>query len=470
MALTVYNDLTKEKEKFVPIEKGKVRFYVCGPTVYDFFHIGNARPFVVFDVCRRYLEYCGYEVKYIQNFTDLDDKLIKRAAETGVTVPEIAERYIAEYYDDADALGIKRATVNPRATHEIDAIIEMISTLVKKGHAYEADGSVYFDVASYPEYGKLSKQSIEELQAGARININERKKQPLDFAIWKSAKSGEPAWKSPWGEGRPGWHIECSAMSTKYLGKNIDFHGGGSDLIFPHHENEIAQSECANGCKFVNYWMHNAFLTIDREKMSKSLGNFMTVREVRKQYSPKVLRYFLLSAHYRSPISFSREGLDQAQSALERLNNCYADLSFALGNCRDGETDETLRAALTKAKEGFSSSMDDDFNTAGALGEIFEFVRAVNVHLTERSDMDRETLENSKNFLDGVNTIMGIFEELSKISSEVADKDIEKLLTERSVARKAKDFARSDAIRSKLASRGIIIEDTPQGTRWKKQI
>lgn len=468
MALTVYNDLTRGKEKFVPIEEGKVRFYVCGPTVYDFFHIGNARPFVVFDVCRRYLEYCGYEVKYIQNFTDIDDKLIKRAAETGLTVPELAERYIAEYYDDADALGIKRATANPRATREIDAIIGMISALVEKGHAYESDGGVYFDVASFPEYGKLSKQSIEELQAGARIDVDERKKQPLDFALWKTAKPGEPSWRSPWGEGRPGWHIECSAMSTKYLGRNIDFHGGGSDLIFPHHENEIAQSECANGCQFVNYWLHNAFLTIDREKMSKSLGNFMTVREVRKKYSPKVLRYFLLSAHYRSPINFSKEGLDQAQSALERLNNCYADLLFALGSRRAGGPDETLRAALAKAKEGFTASMDDDFNTAGALGEIFELVRAVNVHLTERGDMDREALEASKEFIDGVNAVMGIFAEQSETGSEA--EDIEKLLAERSAARKAKDFARSDAIRDELAARGITIEDTPQGTRWKKQI
>jgi len=332
MSLVVYNDLTRKKEPFEPIEKGKVRFYVCGPTVYDFFHIGNARPFVLFDLFRRYLEATGYEVTFVQNFTDIDDKMIRRANEMGITVPELAERFIAEYFEDADALGIKRADVHPRATHEIEEIIKIVKTLIEKGHAYEKEGDVYFSVVSFPEYGKLSKQSIDELVSGARIEVDERKNNPLDFALWKASKPGEPFWESPWGNGRPGWHIECSAMSTKYLGDSIDIHGGGSDLVFPHHENEIAQSECASWCQFVKYWLHNAYIMIDKEKMSKSLGNFMTVRDIRNKFNPLVLRYFLLSAHYRSPINFSKEGLDQAQSALERINNCYADLNFAVAN------------------------------------------------------------------------------------------------------------------------------------------
>lgn len=362
MSLTVYNDLTRKKETFVPVEPGKVRFYVCGPTVYNFFHIGNARPFVLFDVFRRYLESIGYEVTYVQNFTDIDDKMINRANEMGITVAELAEKYIAEYYADADALGIRRATVNPRATHEIPAIIDIIEKLIEKGHAYEADGDVYFSVPSFPEYGKLSKQSLEELNAGARIEVDERKKSPLDFALWKAAKPGEPFWESPWGKGRPGWHIECSAMSTKYLGKTIDIHGGGSDLIFPHHENEIAQSECANDAQFVKYWLHNAYLLIDKEKMSKSLGNFLTVRDAREKISPLVLRFFLMSVHYRSPLNFSQEGLDHAKAALERLNNCRTDMLFALDNRPAGEADAALREAVKTAQEGFTESMDDDLH------------------------------------------------------------------------------------------------------------
>ncbi len=469
MALVVYNDLTRKKEEFVPIEKGKVRFYVCGPTVYDFFHIGNARPFVVFDVFRRYLEHCGYEVKYVQNFTDIDDKMIKRANEMGITVPQLAEQYISEYYKDADALGINRATVNPRATHEIEEIIKIVSILIEKGHAYEADGDVYFDVQSFPEYGKLSKQSIDELQSGARIDIDERKKQPLDFALWKASKPGEPFWESPWGKGRPGWHIECSAMSTKYLGETIDFHGGGSDLIFPHHENEIAQSECSCGCRFVNYWVHNAFLTIDKEKMSKSLGNFMTVRDIRQKFNPLVLRYFLMSAHYRSPINFSKEGLEQAQSALERLANCRSDMKFAMTNRTSGEKDTVLEEALTAAENGMNDSMDDDFNTAGALGSIFEAVRAVNVHLTEHAECDMASLKKAEAFFETVQKIFGLFPS-DAADSEGENAEIDALLVERTEARKAKNFKRSDEIRDLLASRGITIEDTPQGPRWKKQL
>ncbi|MBR4400153.1 MAG: cysteine--tRNA ligase [Synergistes sp.] len=466
MALSVYNDLTRKKEPFVPLEEGKVRFYVCGPTVYNFFHIGNARPFVIFDVFRRYLESLGYDVSFVQNFTDVDDKMIKRANEEGISVSELAERFIAEYYRDADALGINRATVNPRATHEIAAIIDIIKRLIEKGHAYETEGDVYFSVDSFSEYGKLSRQSIEELMAGARIDVDERKRSPLDFALWKAAKPGEPFWESPWGKGRPGWHIECSAMSTKYLGKTIDIHGGGSDLIFPHHENEIAQSECANDTQFVKYWLHNAYLLIDKEKMSKSLGNFLTVRDVTQKVNPLVLRFFLMSVHYRSPLNFSAEGLEHAKGAVERLNNCYRDLLFALENRKAGTEDASLREALKANEEGFTQSMDDDFNTAGAFGYIFEAVRAVNVHMTEHNDIDKEALESAKLFFDKTNKILGYLYQEEKNSGE--DAEIDALVAERSAARKAKDFKRSDEIRDMLAARGILIEDTPQGPRWKR--
>ena len=467
MALAVYNDLTRKKEPFEPIEKGKVRFYVCGPTVYDFFHIGNARPFVLFDVFRRYLESTGYKVIFVQNFTDIDDKMIRRANEMGISVPELAEKFIGEYFEDADSLGIKRATVNPRATHEIDEIIRIVGTLIEKGHAYEKDGDVYFSVVSFPEYGKLSKQGIEELKSGARIEVDERKNDPLDFALWKASKPGEPFWESPWGKGRPGWHIECSAMSTKYLGDSIDIHGGGSDLIFPHHENEIAQSECASGCQFVKYWLHNAYIMIDKEKMSKSLGNFMTVRDIRKRFNPLVLRFCLLSAHYRSPINFSKEGLDQAQSALERINNCYADLKFAAANRRPCQKDNALSAAVEKASLGYTEAMEDDFNTAGALGCVFDVVRAVNVHLTENEGFCEEGIKAARDFLEKVNCVFGFF---SEDHCDDPDEDIDALLEERAEARKYKNFRRSDEIRDMLAEKGIIIEDTPQGARWKRQI
>ena len=466
MALSVYNDLTRTKEKFVPLEEGRVRFYVCGPTVYNFFHIGNARPFVLFDVFRRYLESLGYEVTFVQNFTDIDDKMIRRANEEGTTVAELAERFIAEYYRDADALGIHRATVNPRATQEMPAIIDVIKRLIEKGHAYEIDGDVYFSVESFKDYGRLSKQSVDELMSGARVEVDERKREPLDFALWKGAKPGEPFWESPWGKGRPGWHIECSAMSNKYLGSTIDIHGGGSDLIFPHHENEIAQSECANDAHFVRYWLHNAYLLIDKEKMSKSLGNFLTVRDVRQRVSPLVLRFFLMSVHYRSPLNFSAEGLEHAKGAVERLNNCCTDLIFALENRSAGEKDEALRSALKENEEGFTASMDDDFNTAGAFGFIFENVRAVNVHLSEHEAVDREGLEAAKAFFDKTNDILGYLMKEEKEGGE--DAEIDELVAERSAARKAKNFKRSDEIRDTLAAKGIIIEDTPQGPRWKR--
>ncbi|MEG2183131.1 MAG: cysteine--tRNA ligase [Cloacibacillus sp.] len=468
MSLAVYNDLTRTKEKFVPIEEGKVRFYVCGPTVYNFFHIGNARPFVLFDVFRRYLESIGYKVFYVQNFTDIDDKMIKRANEMGITVAELADEYIKEYFDDADALGVRRATVNPRATHEMQPIIEIVETLIKKGHAYEVEGDVYFNVASFGEYGKLSKQSIDELLSGARIDVDERKQRPLDFALWKAAKPGEPAWESPWGPGRPGWHIECSAMSTKYLGKTIDIHGGGSDLIFPHHENEIAQSECANEMQFVKYWLHNAYLLIDKEKMSKSLGNFLTVRDIRQKVNPLVLRFFLMSSHYRSPLNFSQEGLEQSKAALERLHNCWGDLNFAMENRDAGAADEALAEAATRAWEGFTESMDDDFNTAGAIGNIFDLVRAVNVHLTEHAQIDEKGIARAKEIFEKTNAVLGYLPEDKKADAD--DADIDALVAERTEARKSKNFKRSDEIRDLLAAKGVVIEDTPQGPRWKKTL
>ena len=468
MSLVVYNDLTRTKETFVPIEKGKVRFYVCGPTVYDFFHIGNARPFVLFDIFRRYLESIGYEVFFVQNFTDIDDKMIKRAKELGITVAELGERYIAEYYADADALGIRRATVNPRATHEMQPIIEIVKTLIEKGHAYEVQGDVYFNVASFGEYGKLSKHSLDELLAGARIDVDERKQSPLDFALWKAAKPGEPQWESPWGPGRPGWHIECSAMSTKYLGKTIDIHGGGSDLIFPHHENEIAQSECANEVQFVKYWLHNAYLLIDSEKMSKSLGNFKTVHDIRQKINPIVLRFFLMSAQYRSPLNFSAEGLEQAKAAVSRIHNCWGDLNFALENRTPGEADEALREASKAAFKGFTDSMDDDFNTAGAIGSIFDLVKAVNVHLGEKQAADREGLLEAKECFEKMNGVLGYLPTTEEAESE--DAAIDALVAERVEARKAKNFKRSDEIRDELAAKGIVIEDTPQGPRWKKNL
>jgi cysteinyl-tRNA synthetase len=470
MALSLYNDLTRHKEPFKPIVPGEARFYVCGPTVYDYFHIGNARPFILFDVLRRYLIHLGYRVTYVQNFTDIDDKMINRAREMGITVDELAERFIAAYYEDADALGIRRADVNPRATREIPAILELVSRLVERGYAYEVEGDVYFHVPSFPKYGKLTRQSLDELQSGARVDVDPRKRHPLDFALWKAQKPGEPAWDSPWGPGRPGWHIECSAMAGHHLGETIDIHGGGSDLIFPHHENEIAQSEAANGKPFVHYWVHNGYLMIDREKMSKSLGNFLTAREARKKFPPLAIRLFMLSAHYRSPISFSEEGLLQARAGTERLRNGRAELLFALERRETGSPDETLREAIRKARTDFEVSMEDDFNTAGALGTLFEAIRAVNTHLGARPDMDREGLDSARAFLTVAEEVLGVLgnEEETVDPEGLSDRAVQARIDERNAARRAKDFARSDAIRDELAAGGIILEDTPQGTRFKR--
>ena len=466
MAFAVYNDLTRRKEVFVPQNPGEVRFYVCGPTVYDFFHIGNARPFIVFDVLRRYLEHQGYTVTYVQNFTDVDDKMIRRAAELGISVPELAERFIAAYFEDADALGVRRATVHPRATQEISAILELIQAILDRGHAYVVEGDVYFDVKSYPAYGVLSKQSLEELQSGARVEVDPRKRHPLDFALWKAQKPGEPAWESPWGMGRPGWHVECSAMSRRHLGETLDFHGGGCDLIFPHHENEIAQSEAATGKPFVRYWVHNGYLMIDKEKMSKSLGNFLTAREARKRFSPLAIRLFMLSAHYRSPINFSEEGLMQATAAQERLRNGWTELEFALGHrSASAEPDGALRRMLREGRERFLAALDDDLNTAGAIGVVFDVVKGVNSSLGERPDADLEALGQAKTFFLEVEDILGI---LGVAPEESLEEDVDRLIQERQAARKGRDFARADAIRDELLARGILLEDTPQGPRWKR--
>jgi cysteinyl-tRNA synthetase len=375
----LYNDLTRQKEPFEPLQKGRVGFYTCGPTVYDYFHIGNARPFIVFDALRRFLEKQGYEVVYVQNFTDIDDKMINRAAELGVSVGELADRFIEAYYEDADALGIRRPTVSPKATEHIPEIISLVERILEKGHAYVVDGDVFFDVQSYPGYGKLSKQTLDDLQSGARVDVNPSKRHPLDFVLWKSRKPGEPSWDSPWGKGRPGWHIECSAMAMKYLGETIDIHSGGSDLVFPHHENEIAQAEAATGRPFVRYWIHNGYLMINEEKMSKSLGNFLTARNARKEFPPVAIRLFMLSAHYRSPINFSPENLSQAQSGVQRLRNCWYDLmnaSVVSGN-EENLWKERIKS-VEATREHFDKSLCDDFNTAAAIGHLFEGVRTIN--------------------------------------------------------------------------------------------
>jgi cysteinyl-tRNA synthetase len=470
--MQLYNDLSGSKEPFEPREPGHVTFYTCGPTVYDFFHIGNARPFIVFDVLRRYFESQGLKVTFIQNFTDVDDKMIQRAEQMGITVPELAEKFIAAYYEDADALGIKRATANPRATEEIPAIIGLIRRLIEGGHAYAVDGDVYFEVDTFPQYGKLSKQSLDDLHSGARIEVDERKRQPLDFALWKAQKPGEPAWESPWGMGRPGWHIECSAMATRYLGPTIDIHGGGSDLMFPHHENEIAQSEAANGQPFARFWIHNGYLMIDQEKMSKSLGNFFTVRDVRNEYSAPVIRLFMMSAHYRSPINFSRDTLDQAENAHSRLKNGWAEITFALKtrpcDVVPCETDEELRESIAGARKLFDECMQDDFNTAGAIGAVFDVIHATNVSLGRQGGIDYATVESAADFLRMVDDVMGIIG-IEEASAGDDDAEIEALIAERDEARKNKNFKRSDEIRDILGERGIILEDTPQGTRWKRE-
>lgn len=464
--MKLYNTLTRQKEEFIPLEEGKVKMYSCGPTVYNFFHIGNARPFIMFDVLRRYLEYLGYDVKFVQNFTDVDDKIIQRANEEGISPFEVAQKYIDEYFIDADGLGIKRADVHPRVTETIDDIIEFVKGLIEKGFAYEVDGDVYYDSHKFADYGKLSGQNLEELELGARIDINEKKRHPGDFVLWKAKKEGEPGWASPWGEGRPGWHIECSVMSKKHLGETIDIHSGGQDLIFPHHENEIAQSEAFSGKPFARYWVHNGYININNEKMSKSKGNFFTVRDISNQIDLEIVRFFMLSAHYRSPINYSEELLMQAKAGLERLYNTKEKLQFMLesADAVSNTTDEGFVSELEGFRERFKQHMDDDLNTADAISVIFELSRFINTKLDETAS--REFMEKSMELFKELTGVLNIVGKESQ--SELLDEEIEALIQERLDARKNKDFKRSDEIRDMLKEKGIILEDTRQGTKWKR--
>jgi len=464
--LKIYNTLTRQKETFIPLEENKIKMYVCGPTVYNFFHIGNARPFMIFDAFRNYMEYRGYEVTYVQNFTDVDDKIIKRANEEGISPIEVAEKYIAEYFKDADALGIKRATVHPRVTENIENIITFIEDLISKGFAYELNGDVYFNSQAYKEYGKLSKQNLEELNLGARIDVNDEKKHPIDFALWKAKKEGEIGWQSPWGEGRPGWHIECSVMSARYLGDTIDIHAGGQDLIFPHHENEIAQSEARSGKQFARYWMHNGYINVDNQKMSKSLGNFFTVRDILSEFSGQVIRFFLLSAHYRNPVNFSKELILQAKAGMERLANSKERLVFTISHAKGqmNESELELVSALENHRDRFIEAMDDDINTADAISIIFELARFSNTNVTENSSL--EWAEKNLSLFNELTGVLNIIKDEDTDSND--NEQIEKLIKDRVEAKKNKDFALADAIRDELKSMGIEIEDTRQGTKWKK--
>ena len=461
--MKVFNTLTREKQELKTVEEGKVRIYACGPTVYNYIHIGNARPLCVFDVLRRFLEWRGYEVNFVQNFTDIDDKLIKKANEEGITVPEVAERYIAEFWTDAEGLGVRKATVHPRATENIDAIQGIISSLIEKGFAYESAGDVYFRAKKFDEYGKLSHQPLEDLAAGASNRVEggaEIKEDPMDFCLWKGAKPGEPFWESPWGKGRPGWHIECSAMAGRFLGDTIDIHCGGQDLIFPHHENEIAQSECANGCAFSNYWMHNGYINVDNKKMSKSLNNFFTVRDVANIYGYEPIRYFLISSHYRSPINYSAEIIEQAKNALSRLYTCRDNLDFAINNAADGGDTPDF---LEKHRNDFIEAMEDDLNTADAMGVLFTLVRDINNLIASGAGKD-SLLAAAKTF-DELTFVLGL---LYNRKSDDLDSEVEALIAERTAARKAKDFKTADSIRDKLKDMGIVLEDTPQGVKWSR--
>ena len=465
--MKLFNTMTRQKEEFVPIHPGEVRMYTCGPTVYNFIHVGNARPMIMFDLLRRYLEYRGYKVTFVQNFTDVDDKIIKRANEEGISAQEVAEKYIGEYFTDAHGLGVHDATIHPKATENMQQIIELVQTLIDKGYAYESNGDVYYRTLKFKDYGKLSHQPLEDLQAGARIAVGEHKEDPMDFALWKAAKPGEPAWESPWGMGRPGWHIECSAMSNRYLGKTIDLHCGGMDLQFPHHENEIAQSEAANGCEFVHYWLHNGFLNIDNQKMSKSLGNFFTVREAATAYGYETIRFFMLSAHYRSPLNYSRESLEQAQAALDRLYTARDNLDFLCENGEDGPmTAEEQKVAdgLPTFRERFQTAMDDDLNTADAMGVLFDLVRTVNTALEGKPT--KALAEACRAMFRELIDVMGLLYARKKADS--LDEKVEAMIAARQQARKEKNCAEADRIRDELKAMGIELMDTPQGVKWKQ--
>ncbi|MCM3676237.1 MULTISPECIES: cysteine--tRNA ligase [Peribacillus] len=464
MAIKIYNTATRKKETFVPIEEGKVKMYVCGPTVYNYIHIGNARPAIVFDTVRRYLDYRGYDVQFVSNFTDVDDKLIRAAKELGEDVPTISERFIKAYFEDVSALGCKKADVHPTVMENMDAIIEFISALIEKGFAYESEGDVYYRTRKFEGYGKLSHQSIDELRVGARIEIGEKKQDALDFALWKTAKDDEISWESPWGKGRPGWHIECSAMVKKYLGDTIDIHAGGQDLAFPHHENEIAQSEALTGKTFANYWMHNGYINIENEKMSKSLGNFVLVHDIIQKHDPQVLRFFMLSVHYRHPINYSEEVLENVKASLDRLRTSYQNLKHRL-QVSDGltENDDVWLEKLNDLHEQFIKEMDDDFNTANAISMLFELSKQANYYLMEKNT-DKKVIDA---FLDKFNTLFSVLG-LSLEEEGLLDEEIEGLIQQRIQARKDRNFGLSDEIRDRLKNMNIILEDTPQGTRWKR--
>ena len=467
--MKIYNTMSKSKEDFIPLEEGKVKMYVCGPTVYNYIHIGNARPMIVFDTVRRYFEYKGYDVNFVSNFTDVDDKIIKKANEEGVTADEISKRYIAECKKDMEGMNIEPATKNPLATEEIGGMIDMISTLIEKGYAYEKNGTVYYRTRKFEGYGKLSHKNLDDLQSGGRallVTGEDEKEDPLDFVLWKPKKEGEPAWQSPWGEGRPGWHIECSEMSKKYLGEQIDIHAGGEDLIFPHHENEIAQSEAANGKPFAKYWMHNGFLNIDNRKMSKSLGNFFTVREISEKYDLQVLRFFMLSAHYRSPLNFSAELMEAAGNGLERIVTASGNLKFLMENAgtdKMTEAETELFAQTDRFKENFEKAMEDDFNTADAIAAIFDFVKFINTNTDGNSS--KEYLEKLHDRLATLADVLGIIVDRDE---EMLDEEIEALIEERQTARKNRDFARADQIREELLAKGIVLEDTREGVKWRR--
>ncbi len=465
--MKIFNTLTRQKEEFIPLREGEVRMYVCGPTVYNFIHIGNARPLCVFDTLRRYLEYKGYKVVYVQNFTDIDDKIIRRANEEGSDYLTVAETYIAEYKTDAARLNVKEATIHPRATENIDTIFAIITELFSKGFAYEANGDVYFRAKHFEEYGKLSHQPLEDLEAGARIEIGVHKESPMDFALWKAAKPGEPYWDSPWGKGRPGWHIECSAMAKRYLGETIDLHCGGLDLVFPHHENEIAQSECAWGEPFARYWMHNEYLNINNKKMSKSLGNFRTAREVGEHFGYEPIRLIMLSAHYRTPMNYSEEIMEAAKTSLARLYTCRENIDFALKNATDQKApdEDALLQSILARRDQFIEAMDNDLNTADALSAVFELVREINTLTGGAQPGSKQAIETARDLFDELTGVLGLLYEYKTEKS--LDAEVEALIAQRQEARKQKDFAKADEIRDRLADIGVVLEDTPQGIKWR---
>lgn len=467
--MKVFNTLTRRKEELIPIKEGEYKIYACGPTVYNFIHIGNARPLCVFDVLRRYLEYRGNKVNFVQNFTDIDDKIIRRANEEGVTFKDISEKYIEEFKVDAKGMNIREATVHPKATENIGEIIDIVSTLIDKGYAYAVDGDVYFSTKKFAQYGKLSHQPLEDLEAGARINVGELKREPMDFALWKNAKPGEPYWESPWGQGRPGWHIECSAMVRRYLGETIDIHCGGQDLIFPHHENEIAQSECCNAAPFSHYWMHNGFITVDNEKMSKSLGNFFTVRDVAEKYGYEPIRYLMISCQYRSPINYSFDAVEQCKASLTRLYTCRDNLDFALKNAVDenGENDAQVKAVIDSKRDKFIGAMDDDLNTGEALGAVFELVKELNLKVND-GVQSKDLVAYAIKVFDDLMNVLGLLYERKKEKN--LDDEIEEMIKARNEARKNKNWAQADKIRDELKARGIVLEDTPQGVKWHKAV